>query len=256
MDKNIVMLAQDGELTNVTYNLLAKDFDIERVVIELPEPRGKFVKRRMRRMGVLKVLGQILFQLTIVPVLRRSSRRRIAEIKTQYMLNDSPIDESKIFRVKSVNSKKSRQFLEELKPDVIVVVGTRIIAKRILEAVPVPFVNIHCGITPLYRGAHGAYWALVKRDLQACGVTVHLVDPGIDTGSIIEQALVEPAAEDNYYTYPYLQFGEGVPLIRTAVEDVFNDRLEQKPPPPGESALWSHPTFFEYIRNRIRLGVR
>ena len=52
----------------------------------------------------------------------------------------------------------------------------------LLEAVPAVFLNTLAGITPSYRGVHGAYWALVQRQPDACGVTVHLVDAGIDTG--------------------------------------------------------------------------
>jgi folate-dependent phosphoribosylglycinamide formyltransferase PurN len=55
------------------------------------------------------------------------------------------------------------------------------------------FVNIHVGITPKYRGVHGTYWALVNNDVENSGVTVHFVDEGIDTGNIINQAIVVPS---------------------------------------------------------------
>jgi methionyl-tRNA formyltransferase len=45
--------------------------------------------------------------------------------------------------------------------------------------------GVHAGITPRYRGTHGGYWVLLNNDPGHCGVTIHLVDPGIDTGSIV-----------------------------------------------------------------------
>ena len=51
-----------------------------------------------------------------------------------------------------------------------------------------PVVNVHAGITPRYRGVHGGYWALAERHPEWVGTTVHLVDPGIDTGAILAQA--------------------------------------------------------------------
>ena len=41
---------------------------------------------------------------------------------------------------------------------------------------------MHAGITPQYRGVHGGYWAVVNNDPEHCGVTIHFVDKGIDTG--------------------------------------------------------------------------
>ena len=34
--------------------------------------------------------------------------------------------------------------------------------------------------------------------------TVHLVDPGIDTGAILAQSVFEVTSEDSLATYPYL----------------------------------------------------
>jgi len=254
-DNSIVMLAQAGDLTNITFNWFETDLPFHRVILEQPEPRGRFVKRRIKRMGLFKVLGQIAFQLGVVPFLRRGSRERLREIKREFALVDSPIDPQRVMHVNSVNSKQTRELLAEISPAVIVVVGTRIISKRLLQAIPATFINIHCGVTPLYRGAHGAYWALVRDDRQACGVTVHYVDPGIDTGQILAQGLIQPTPRDNYYTYPYLQFAVGLPLLKQAAREALNGPPTPKPAPPGESALWSHPTIFEYIFNRVRRGV-
>ena len=45
-----------------------------------------------------------------------------------------------------------------------------------------PVINMHAGITLRYRGVHGGYWALAEQHPEWVGTTVHLVDPGIDTG--------------------------------------------------------------------------
>ena len=68
--------------------------------------------------------------------------------------------------------------LTSLRPVVVVVNGTRIIAARVLESAGCPVVNLHAGITPRYRGVHGGYWALAERHPEWVGTTVHLVDPG------------------------------------------------------------------------------
>lgn len=255
-DNKIVILGGRRESTNIVYNALKDEFPIERVVIEDPVPRFRLLRRRIKRLGFFRVVGQVLFQSIVVSYLRRKSRKRLGEIREVFGLDNSPIDKSKIVDVESVNSDRTRALLEETNPTVVVINGTRIIAERILSCIRAKFINIHAGITPLYRGVHGAYWALVENNRNACGVTVHFVDPGIDTGNIIEQALVEPTKDDNFVTYPLLQLGTGIPLLKKAIRDVFGGRIEMKPPPEGKSRLWSHPTLFEYVRHRIRREVK
>ncbi|HEX8349388.1 MAG TPA: formyl transferase, partial [Hymenobacter sp.] len=118
-----------------------------------------------------------------------------------------------------------------------------------------PFLNTHAGITPLYRGVHGGYWALANNDAAHCGVSVHLVDAGIDTGGIIAQALIRPEPEDNFSTYPLLQVIAGMPLLKEAVRAALAGTIQLRPAPEGTSRLWSHPTLAEYKANRRRSGV-
>jgi methionyl-tRNA formyltransferase len=252
----LVMLAGPGKPTHILYHALKNDFSIETVVMEEPVPRTEFLRRRIQRLGFFKVLGQILFQIGVVPYLRRISRKRILELMEEFKLNDEPIDEVKITRVRSVNSDETMGILKEIHPSVVVISGTRIISDKVLNCVPSKFLNIHAGITPRYRGVHGAYWALVENNPKACGVTVHLVDPGIDTGNILEQQVVEPTEKDNFVTYPLLQLATGIPLLKKAIHEIFENQMEIKPYPDGRSRLWSHPTLLEYLWYRIYRGVK
>jgi methionyl-tRNA formyltransferase len=116
--------------------------------------------------------------------------------------------------------------------------------------------NMHVGITPLYRGVYGAYWALVENNRKACGVTIHLVDPGIDTGGILEQGIIYPTEEDNCVTYQYLQLAVGLDLLKKVITEVGSGNFEIKPNPPGPSRLWSHPTLWDYLYYRITYGIK
>lgn len=250
------MLAIQGDSTNIIYNSLKSDFKIDRVVIEKKMPIVRFLKKRIKKLGFFKVVGQITFQLLVVPYLKITSKKRISELKQFSELNNIPIDKSKIFNVESVNSDQTKAVLKEINPSVVIVNGTRIISEEILNCIPAKFINMHTGITPLYRGIHGAYWALVENNKKACGVTVHLVDQGIDTGNILEQEIINPIKEDNIITYSLLQLAKGLPLLKKAIKNICEDQISIKPYPEGASRLWSHPTLLEYIRYRIRYGIK
>lgn len=145
--------------------------------------------------------------------------------------------------------------LNEYKLDVIVVNGTRIISKKILQSTKAIFINIHMGITPKYRGVHGGYWALHENDAENAGVTIHLIDEGIDIGSVLLQTHIECCDRDNFCSYPYLQLGEGLKLEIKVLNDIANNTLiPQTVDLP--SILWSHPTIYDYLKTRFLRKVK
>ncbi len=250
------MLAGGGDSTACMFNGLKDSFEIDTVIIEGGTSRKVFLKRRISRLGIWEVFGQMLFSALCVPVLQRSSAHRIEQIKKNYGLEYTPIDPAKIKRVSSVNSAECLQLLKDSNPDVIIVNGTRIISKKILNAVTAPFINTHVGITPQYRGVHGAYWALSQNDPAHCGVTVHLVDAGIDTGNILYQKIIDPLPTDNFITYTYIQLGEGILLMKKALTAARDNSLKPQAIPDTDSKLWYHPTLWGYMYRRLVKGVK
>jgi methionyl-tRNA formyltransferase len=141
--------------------------------------------------------------------------------------------------------------LQRLAPKAVLVVGTRIIDRAALAAVACPFINYHAGITPKYRGTHGGYWAKAEDDLAHFGVTVHLVDAGIDTGAVLYQVLLKPSERDNYATFPYLQLAAALPLLEQAGQDALAETLApHRVDLP--SRLWSHLTIWGYLAAGLR----
>ena len=251
----LVLLARDGPSTRMLFHALAGELDIRDVIVEDPVPYGDFLARRARRYGWPTVIGQLAFRAGVVPYLKRRSRTRRREILEQHGLDDAPLDPTRVTPVPSANSAAAIQRLQALQPTVVLVSGTRIVAREVLASIPAPFVNVHAGVTPLYRGVHGAYWALVQGDREHCGVTVHLLDEKIDTGPILGQATIAPTDRDDFTTYPWLQLAAGLPVLRRALRDLMEGRRTIVDPPPGTSRYWTHPTIVEYVRHRRR-GVR
>jgi folate-dependent phosphoribosylglycinamide formyltransferase PurN len=201
-----------------------------------------------------QTLGQFGFIL-YSRLLGRASRWRIEQLLHRHGLSDAPIPEQVITRVASANERGVASRLRQCAPQAVVVNGTRILSKKLLAAVDAPLVNTHMGITPTYRGVHGGYWALTNDDRAHCGVTVHLVDAGVDTGGILYQALITPEADDNFTTYPILQLVQGLPLMRVALRDVAAGRLTPRVS-EGPSQQWYHPTLLGYWKTRLRRGIK
>lgn len=76
------------------------------------------------------------------------------------------------------------------KIDLVVLAGyMRLIGPTILQAYEGNIINIHPSLLPLYKGKDAIGQAL-KDNAKETGVTVHYVDSGMDTGSIIEQVSI------------------------------------------------------------------
>lgn len=255
MELKIVMLTGLAVSSKFMYNGLSKDLKIEKVIREQPIPMKTIMKNRAKKLGWLNVSGQITFGLLLLPIIRKFSVNRKKEVVQKLGLNEAEIPNEKLIEVSSVNSAECIEQLKKINPDVVIVNGCRIISQKVLAAIDAVFINTHEGITPRYRGIHGAYWALANKDYENCGVTVHLVDKGVDTGGILYQAIVKPEKKDNFTTYPYYQTAAGISLMKKAIEDVASGNLNTITP-QLESKIWYHPTLCQYLWNYFIKGVK
>ncbi len=68
---------------------------------------------------------------------------------------------------------------------------SHILKKEHIEKFTHGVINIHPSLLPHGRGADPCLWSLF--DGKPCGITIHWVDEGIDTGNILFQLPVEPS---------------------------------------------------------------
>lgn len=251
---NILLVGSDNPTTWIIYNHLVREFGLFGALIEKPPSRRILLRNRLRKLGITTVIGQIAFQILVRPVLYRTGRKRISNIlKTSGMEPAEPMTGA-IRHVENINDATAIAAIQQANPTIVIVNGTRILKPATLQSCAATFINTHQGITPRYRGAHGAYWALYENNPSQCGVTIHVVDQGIDTGNIIARASIAPTNEDSFVTYPYLQTAAALPVLVDAIRKGLAGQLASKPI-SGSSAVWYHPGAFQYLKARMR-GVR
>ncbi len=87
-----------------------------------------------------------------------------------------------------------RDLVAALKPyrlDILVLAGfMRILTAVVIDRWQARIINIHPADSRMYQGAHGYEWAW-DEGLDETLITVHLVDEGMDTGPILDQAVVD-----------------------------------------------------------------
>lgn len=120
----------------------------------------------------------------------RGGRVQMPPVKLKALEKNIPV-----YQPVKVKTPEFTQLLRELAPEVIVVIAFgQILSKEILDIPPFGCVNIHASLLPKYRGAAPIQWAVIDGEKES-GVTTMQMDVGLDTGDMLEKAVV-PIAED------------------------------------------------------------
>ena len=84
------------------------------------------------------------------------------------------------------DEKLTAAFAQEVRPDLIISYNYRHkIGEDVLAVAHNRAINLHVSLLPWNRGAHPNFWSFMEDTPK--GVTVHVVDKGIDTGEILLQ---------------------------------------------------------------------
>lgn len=102
-----------------------------------------------------------------------------------------------VMQPRSLKKEEVVASLIELEPQVIVVAAYgQILPPEVLAIPPFGCLNVHASLLPTHRGASPVAGALLAGE-EETGVTIMLMDEGMDTGPILAQARLPIAPQDN-----------------------------------------------------------
>jgi len=93
-----------------------------------------------------------------------------------------------LVRVKNINDAATIQVIEEKSPDLVIVSGTNLVGRKIIELASHRggLLNLHTGLSPYIKGGPNCTnWCLAQGLFHLIGNTVMWLDAGIDSGNII-----------------------------------------------------------------------
>jgi methionyl-tRNA formyltransferase len=110
--------------------------------------------------------------------------------------------------------------IKELSPDLIVVVAFgQILPRSLLDIPPYGCVNVHASLLPFYRGAAPINWVLINGETET-GVTLMLLDEGMDTGDMLLQEKLPIVPEDTVATLHDRLAQNGARLLGKALDEL------------------------------------
>jgi methionyl-tRNA formyltransferase len=144
--------------------------------------------------------------------------------------------------------------LRSFAPDLILLVGSDIVPASVLGTPRIGTLNCHYGLLPRYRGMNVAEWAIYQDD--PVGVTIHWVDPGIDTGAIAAREEIELEPGDDLDAVRAKQQDKSADMLVDVVRAVAEGDAQSLPQQPEEGRQYyrMHPVFREAVERKLREG--
>ncbi|MGP9820435.1 formyltransferase family protein [Salinarimonas sp. NSM] len=173
--------------------LLARDPAAIDVLVEVPiVPRSPKTGRAMA--GTSKrlkraPLGYLLFQILVFHV--SAALSMLAGRSVVRMARRAGIPVRRV----SVSDEAFVAWLAQEAPDLVINASALILTAPIIAAARDGVLNSHAARLPEFRGPANAFWMLDEGVEEACG-TVHLVDPGVDSGPIVALTPPRPVTRD------------------------------------------------------------
>ncbi|HBY98026.1 MAG: formyltransferase family protein [Ardenticatenaceae bacterium] len=120
-----------------------------------------------------------------------------------------------------------------------------ILPPALLAIPPAGALNIHPSLLPAYRGPAPIFWVF-RHGERRTGVTVHLMDAGIDSGDIVAQEAFELPVGISGTEVNRRSAEIGARLLVEAVQAAGNGNLTRRPQDEREATYFSWPTAADF----------
>lgn len=133
---------------------------------------------------------------------------------------------ARVCEVHSVNEPGFAERLRGYGADVGITFGTGLVKRPTFSAPRLGTLNVHRGLSDLYRGLDSDLWAVHEGHPDLVGVTIHWVDDRLDTGNVLAREAVPLTPADELFHARYKTTVAATRLVLDALA-----RLEAGPVP-------------------------
>ncbi len=187
----------------------------------------------------------------------RGRVRRISPVKQWATARGIPV-----FQPPGLRRPEDRVFLENLAPDLFVVVAYgKILPKEVLALPRYGALNVHASLLPRYRGPSPIPAAILAGDAET-GVTIMLLDEEMDTGPILAKTRVTIGPDDTTVSLTRTLADMGACLLVPTLRQWVAGDIAPQPQDTSQASVcallskedgriaWSHPA--EVIERMVR----
>jgi hypothetical protein len=222
-----VFLSRENELNSIFADWLSTQTDLRAVMWRVGRYswawRARWLRRSLKREGLIGTLDRILFRLWLLRSREISDgwKQLVSDVRDACPAVGHAASVPKI-NVSSVNAPEGVALLRSLEPDVVIVnCMSQILSDEVLSVPRLGTFIYHECFTPEYRGAHTIFWALANGDHDKIGYTLLKANSRIDGGEVYAQGptALDPLATPLGYIGHWALF-EGLPDIARVLREL------------------------------------
>jgi methionyl-tRNA formyltransferase len=141
------------------------------------------------------------------------------------------------FKIDHINSNSSLSILNDLAPDVLLVIGwCQLLSSEALDTAGI-VIGAHASLLPEGRGSAPINWAIIKRLKRTGNTLIHLSE-AVDAGDIIAQVHFPITYEDTCATLYEKVAQSNRSMILDTLESIRAGRLEKQPQQDIDEPIW------------------
>lgn len=215
---------------------LSQNYTVISIVKLDPSPSGKKKSLLKQSVDTLKIFGIRFFTFyTFLYIYNKLIKQNTIDS----IAEANGVEVIKL--IGSINEQKNINRLKSYNADLLISVAANEIFKRpVLDIFPKGCLNLHTSLLPKYRGLMPTFWVL-RNNERYTGVTVFIVDEGIDSGPIVEQQKVEIGKKTQRELIIATKL-IGVQLIEMAVNKILNNELNLQDNNADAATYFQYPT--------------
>ncbi len=137
----------------------------------------------------------------------------------------------KDYEVVLYHDKVTPEYIKELNPEIVISYNySHIVKEDVIDLLGDKIINMHCSLLPWNKGASPNIWSFIEDTPK--GVTIHVLEKGLDTGRLLLQEEVTFDEETETLASSYNKLQETiVDLLVSNLEDILDGNIvptEQK----------------------------
>ena len=132
-----------------------------------------------------------------------------------------------------VNTKKTIEAVSSASPDYILLFGSSIIGKELINKYQDKIINLHLGLSPYYKGSATNLFPYYFKEPECVGATIHLATSKVDEGAVLHQLRPEITVDDDLHAIGNKTILKAGKILAKIVSRYSERRIQPKNQPPA-----------------------
>ena len=227
-------------------------------VFRAEEPKLTQVRNYLRSYGVRATIEKILDAVSVREMPSHMPREYLRQYAKEQGLDFSDSlsasCEKHALEVVSVDTMNSAEAIAQVRQrslDLLLTTGGEILRTPVIQAARIGIINAHSASLPTYRGFNVMEWSLFHAD--RIGVALHYIDPGIDTGDLLDFREIPIEPGDTIEILRGKLFPAMIDIMSSGVQSLQDGTLLPSPQAPaaGKQFFSMHPRLKRIVDTRL-----